>query len=94
MSNKNTPVITCAQEPRLLQLEIGVAAIGETLKDVKDLLKSSIQTDERVSTLKQENSDQEKRIRKLEAAVSGGRWLERLAWAVMAAGLSWFFHKG
>lgn len=69
-----------------------MATIGDTLKDVKDLLKSSIQTDERIVVLKKENADQEERLRKLEIAFAGGRWLERVAWLIVTAGLAWLFH--
>ena len=92
--NENASPGVCSQEPRLITLETVVAGIGDTLKDVKDLLKFSIQTDERVNVLKQENIDQEKRIRKLETAMASGRWLERVAWLAAAAGMGWLFHKG
>lgn len=70
-----------------------MTGINTTLNDVKDLLKSSIQADERINTLQKENHDQEKRLRRLEQTQEAGRWLERVAWILVAAGLGWLFHS-
>ena len=92
MSHEKSPT-PCSQEPRLAHLEAAVTGINTTLNDVKDLLKSSIQADERINTLQKENHDQEKRLRRLEQTQAAGRWLERVAWILVASGLGWLFHS-
>lgn len=82
----------CTQEPRLIHLENALAGISDTLKDVKDLLRSSIQADERIRTLQKEAVDREERLRKLESAVAASRWLERVVWTVVAAGIGLLFN--
>ena len=94
MPHSEKIITTCSQEPRVAHLESTLAGIADTLKDVKELLKASALADERINTLQKENLDQEKRLRHMESAIASGRWLERVAWMVVAAGLGWFFHKG
>ncbi len=71
----------CSQESRFAHLEATLDSVSDTLRDVKDLLKSSIQADERIHTLQQEAADMEKRVRVLEMAHAAGRWVERVMWA-------------
>lgn len=75
----------CSQEPRFAQLETGLEAISETLKDVRDLLKSSIRSEERIADLQGKSGDYEKRLRKLETARASGQWIERLMWVGLTA---------
>ena len=84
----------CSQEPRLIHLESAVANIGAILSDVRDLLTSSTKAEERIAALKEENRDQEKRLRRMEQTIAASRWLERVVWILMTAGLGWLFHKG
>lgn len=84
----------CTQEQRLIHLEAALAGISDTLKDVKDLLKSSIKADERIRALQTEFSDQEKRLRNLELSHAAVRWIERVIWAGGAAILGFYINKG
>lgn len=84
----------CLQEPRLVHLEAVLAGIDETLKDVKDLLRSSIQADERIRALQRGVSEQEKRIRSMEVAHASIRWVERVVWVLVAAAVGLYLNKG
>lgn len=75
----------CSQEPRFTRLETGLEAISETLKDVRDLLESSIRSEERIAELQRKSGEHEKQIRRLEMTQAGGRWIERGVWIGLTA---------
>lgn len=81
----------CSQEPRLSQLEASTSSISETLKDVRDILKKSIQAEERIATLQEQMRDQKKCLRTLELAYAGAKWVERAVWVVLTGGLGLFW---
>ena len=90
----------CTQEPRLVHLEAALAGIANALTDVKDLLRTSIQTDERLRSLQNTVNDQEgllrsmeKRLRATELAHAASRWAERVVWFIVAAALGVYFHN-
>ncbi|MDL2272795.1 hypothetical protein LJC23_07190 [Desulfovibrio sp. OttesenSCG-928-I05] len=60
-------------------------AIADTLQDVRDLLKTSIRSEERIASLQQDGRDQEKRLRRLEQTQATNQWLERLTWIGITA---------
>ena len=79
---------SCTQEPRITQLETSMASISETLQDVRDLLKASIRSEERIMALQQEGQDKERRIRKLETGHASRMWMDRVVWGIVAAALA------
>ena len=90
-SHINNHQNSCIQEARLSKLEASLSSIQESIKDIKDLLQSSIRADERIHALQGDALDQEKRIRKLETAQATSRWIERLVWIVVAAYFGYLF---
>ena len=85
---ENTTTTTCSQEKRLLQLETALESISDTLRDVKDLLRMSIQTDERIHVLQGDAKDKEKRLRAVERNQATSRWADRVVWIIVAAGIT------
>lgn len=79
----------CTQEPRLVLLENTQEQILETLKTMKDLLASSIRTEERLITASQRVLDLEIRLRKAEQRIFSNAWVERLVFAVLTGAIVW-----
>ena len=90
MTNDNR----CTQEPRLSLLEHTQEQILETLKDLKDLLATSIRTEERLSTASQRVLDLELRLRKAEQRIFSSAWMERIVWAALMAVIPWLIRSG
>ena len=78
----------CTQESRLAGLEATLVAISDSLKDVREILRSSIVFDERIAALRRDTEDREMRLRKLEITTASTKWQERVVWAVVAAALA------
>jgi hypothetical protein len=86
----------CSQEPRLIKLESTIESLSGILADIRELLSASIRADERIFTLRAESRDQEKRLRRLELAQAGSRWVERIVWLAVVAAINFYLsvHTG
>jgi uncharacterized protein involved in exopolysaccharide biosynthesis len=84
----------CLQEPRLIKLEAAIERLSTILTDIRELLAASVRADERIAALRTESQDREKRLRKLEDAQAGARWLERAAWMLLAAATTFLLTQG
>jgi hypothetical protein len=86
----------CGQESRLIKLEAAIENISGSMTDIKNLLSASIRAEERILSLRTESLDQERRIRKLELAQAGSRWVERIVWLAVVAAINFYLsvHAG
>ena len=78
----------CNQEARLAVMESIQRGILENLKELKDLLITVAQSQERIATLQLEATDHKRRLHKLEIAQATGKWTERVIWVLVSAGLA------
>lgn len=81
----------CGQESRLAVMESVLDGINKNLSELKDLMVTVIQAQERIAALRQGHTDQEKRIWKLEHSQAAGKWTERVIWLLVSTGLVGFF---
>lgn len=83
-----TTQTNCTQEPRLAHMEAALSSISVSLNDMKEILRSSIVFDERITNLRKDAEDREDRLRKLEISLASGRWQERVVWVIVAASIT------
>lgn len=93
MANE-TQTPACSQEPRLSILEHTQEQILETLKDLKNLLATTIRTEERLSVASKRQANLEQRMADLEKRVYSGAWVERVLFTAIAAGIGWWIRSG
>lgn len=84
----------CAHEAELGRLDEAIIEIKDTLRDVKELLKSNATLSERMTAAQTAISNIDTRLRKLELAVArhqgSGKWIERVVWCLVSAALGFY----
>lgn len=84
------PAHNCNQTLRFDRLDEIVTDIKDTLAKLTDLLHKQTRAEEQLKTLFKASEDQEKRMRVLETSSAASRWVERVAWLMAAAAVSYF----
>ena len=84
----------CAHEADISLLNTAIVEIKDTLKDLKELLLANAVLSEQVSHFKENITDIDIRLRKLELDVAQGKgsnkWIERVVWCLTSAALGFY----
>ena len=84
----------CTHEADISLLNTAIVEIKDTLKDLKELLLSNAVLSEQVSHFKENITDIDIRLRKLELDVAQGKgsnkWIERVVWCLTSAALGFY----
>ena len=85
--------VPCTQESDISLLNTAIVEIKDTLKDLKELLLSNAVLSEQVSHFKEDITNIDIRLRKLELDVAQGkganRWVERVIWCLTSVALGY-----
>ena len=85
--------VPCTNDADISLLNTAIVEIKDTLKDLKELLLSNAVLSEQVSHFKEDITNIDIRLRKLELDVAQGkganRWVERVIWCLTSVALGY-----